>query len=123
MQSFFACLIFASMLPAVAFAEEWNNTDKLLVAGVEASLAIDWWQTRRIAASNGGYYETNAILGRHPSGAEVNRYFIASMALIPLAADLLPPTYRRALLGGTLALEIYVTSRNRGIVAKIALEK
>lgn len=47
-----------------------------------AMLAIDWWQTLAIARQPDSFYETNIILGKHPSAARVSCYFAVCIAVL-----------------------------------------
>jgi hypothetical protein len=53
------------------------------------TLVVDWLQTHEIAKNN-NYYETNKILGKHPSTGDVNRYFMSSILLTNIIGELLP---------------------------------
>jgi hypothetical protein len=76
-------IVFLTMLltagPAKAWAplESFDNRDKVFFT----LLAVDWLQTRDIAANPDRFYECNPILGEHPSLGEVDRYFITSVAI------------------------------------------
>ncbi|MDB5813502.1 MAG: hypothetical protein JWN23_619 [Rhodocyclales bacterium] len=47
----------------------------------------DWLQTRQIARDPDHWYETNALLGRHPSIGKVNNYFALTGALLYTACE------------------------------------
>ena len=66
------------MASARAETDAWNTTDKTLLVAVEASYYLDFRQTREIALNPLRYYETNQLLGRHPSIGRVNNYFLAT---------------------------------------------
>ncbi len=56
-------------------AQEWTQENTRWEQAYYVTHLIDWGQTQEIAR-NPDYYERNAILGRNPTEAEVNRYFI-----------------------------------------------
>jgi len=56
-------------------AGEYKPAQQVIVSGL---IIADWLQTREIARSD-EFYETNPILGRHPSQSEVNQYFLACL--------------------------------------------
>ncbi|HEY5899720.1 MAG TPA: hypothetical protein VIV54_19295 [Burkholderiales bacterium] len=93
-------------------AENWTTTDTVLLGGALATLAADWSQTRVIVGFPGLYYETNPVMGSHPSSGAVNRYFLAAVAGTAGLAYVLPVTYRRAFLGGIIVLESAVIVHN-----------
>jgi len=107
------------MLPALgepsvsAAPSDWTASDtkrQLIASGL---LGADWAQTRTIAKNPHQYYETNKILGRHPSVGLVNNYFATSMLTNILLANSLPPEYRKLLHYGTIGLEAFEVGRNK----------
>ena len=81
--------------------------------------AVDWHQTREIAAHPCAYYETNAILGRHPDAGMVNRHFIETEAAVLISAAVLPE-YRTTILGASAAIEAGFVAHNYHIGLKVA---
>ncbi len=76
-------------------ADPWSERDKYLEATYFVFHLTDWAQTRDIESrSNEGYYETNKVLGKHPSLDQVNGYFIATGLLHLGIVHLLPKEYR-----------------------------
>lgn len=55
-----------------------DPTTFILLAMMNLSIHFDHVQTLYIADHPAAYYETNPIIGRHPSRGRVNRWFIAS---------------------------------------------
>lgn len=45
-----------------------------------ALLVVDWLQTRHISSTD-QFYETNPILGEHPSRGNVNLYFATALLI------------------------------------------
>lgn len=74
---------------------------------------LDWAQTREIAANPDKYHERNPILGKHPSQAEVNRYFMLTGLGHYALSKMLPPEWAKPFQQGTIGLEGYVTGRNK----------
>lgn len=56
---------------------------------------LDWGQTRWIAKNPDRAWETNVLLGRHPSVGRVNNYFLATGVSLVAAHYLLPPEYAK----------------------------
>ena len=98
----------------------WNEKDTYWEMAYLAAHVADWGQTRDIASHCGAglYYETNPVLGRCPSTAWVNTYFIGTALLHMGVANALPTKYRRLFQGGTLAMELNYVNSN----AKIGLQ-
>ena len=109
-------------LPALAHAgaEGRENTAALLL------MAIDWRQTRVIAASpvhwvsvaegwQPAYHEANPLLGRRPSAGRVNGYFLALAAGYLLAQEALPEGTGRALRRVVITAEVGCVVNNFAI--------
>ena len=62
--------------------------DAILLAA-EISLAVDYQETRAISRHT-GCYEQNPMLGKHPSGAAINRHFVLSAIALPVVYYKLP---------------------------------
>ena len=91
--------------------------------GLELAFAmlmlIDYWQTRDIK-NHPGYYETNPLLGKHPSDARIRNYFIGATVAHAAITYALPEKYRPAWQWGTIGVEAAVVLHNKGIGLKIA---
>lgn len=85
----------------------------ILTAVLVALFLVDWSQTRFIAKNPALFYETNFILGKHPTVRKVNIYFGGWVAAVVVLAFSLPEPY--ALAAGALAtaLEAFITVRNQ----------
>ena len=120
-QILIALIALAVLLPLPA-AAQWDNwTTPQVAMGVVAlaAHAVDWSQTITIARNPDVWYETNPLLGRHPTVSEVNRHFLlGGLAVLALAAYL--PEYRLAILGAYAALEIGVASNNARLGIRMA---
>jgi len=94
-------LIFA--VPTKSYAgEPWDNTDKVLYTLDLAVTLMDYKQTMQIARegpdTNWNVYETNPILGKHPTEQEVTIYFVGREIMKYYIADYLKPSYRKIFL-------------------------
>jgi hypothetical protein len=74
--------------------------------------AIDMAQTLEIARCPKEYLETNTLLGDHPSQGAVVGYFLASHALMYLAADAMPHKWRKGFLAGGIAVSASFVQNN-----------
>ena len=93
-------LIALLLVSTQAFADEWRTADSYREGVFLGLHAWDYLQSRQIAKNPNppghAYYESNSLLGEHPSVAEVNRYFIISGLLQAGIAYKLPPPWREA---------------------------
>ena len=100
--------------------DPWTK-DQMLLQGTSLTLnIIDWGQTLDIVDKPGEYYETNPILGDHPSRAEVNRYFAASMLSKILITHLLPSDWRKYWLGLNIGVSGYYVHNNYRIGLRVS---
>ena len=111
-------LLVAAALSAPARASDWTTTERAMLASALVLHVADWSQTLQIADQPDRHFERNPILGRHPSRGEVNAYFSATALALVLLADALPQ-YRRAFLGGWIAVQAVVVHNNLGIGLRI----
>lgn len=105
---FLLCLV-----PSVSLAQ-W----KPLAASAATFTVIDWAQTRYIT-QHPQFYETNPILGKHPSIGRVNTYFAGALIGGTLLTLALPERDRKWFLGGVTALEVGVTAHNANIGIRV----
>lgn len=89
-------IILLLLITSTVHADEWTTADTKREAAYLTLHTVDWLQTRNIARSPDQFYETNAVLGKHPSIGQVNSYFIATAALQFAIARVLPAEYRSA---------------------------
>ena len=101
-------------------ADEWTTADTEREAAYLIVDAVDWAQTRDISRNPNKYYETNAILGKHPSIGSVNSYFIGMMLVHIGIVTIIPSSYRSTFQFTSIAYEAsYVVGNYRiGINAK-----
>jgi hypothetical protein len=98
------------LLPAGARAE-WTAADTHWQTAYLALHIVDWGQSRYIA-SHPELEEYNAILGRSPSVAAVDRYFAAAAIAHTAISYALPAEYRRWWQCLTIGLEMGITANN-----------
>ena len=102
------CCLGALAAPA---AEPWTTTDKTLAAAFWTTHMLDWAQTLDIER-HPGLYETNPLLGKHPTRGQINRHFVA-MGIAHLALEVyLPAKPRRIMESVTLGWQIRCVSGN-----------
>lgn len=95
----------------------WTKTDTTLELAGMGLTAVDWRQTTMIARNPATFYETNKILGLHPSVGFVNGYF-ALAVLHPAVSCLLPPVARHIWQVGTIIVEGSVVIQNERLGLK-----
>jgi len=75
-------------------ADKWSTQDVALeITWQVLHSLIDWPQTIHIA-KNPRYHEVNPLIGRHPSVAKVNVWFLTTALLHPVITHYLPKEYR-----------------------------
>lgn len=110
------CLLIAFAIVITGCATGgWTKEDTYRQAAVVAVSAVDWMQTRKIARNPERYYELNPILGRHPSEAEVDLYFAASIAAHTAVSMALPPDWREVWQYLSIGFEYSVVAHNFSI--------
>lgn len=103
--------IFLFLLSFNCLADDtWTREDSYREAVYLTITAVDWNQTLQIN-SNGGY-ETNPILGSHPSDAKINTLIPAAMLAHYYIATLLPTEYRKAWQYSFIIIEASAVSNN-----------
>lgn len=105
----YACIAIAALLTGCA---GWTKQDTYRQAAVMALLVVDHGQTLNIAKNPETFHENNPILGKHPSVAEVNRYFLAAYVLHPTVSAVLPTRQRRWWQWITIGVEAGVVAHN-----------
>ena len=95
--------------------DEWDPASKYLAGSALAATLADWSQTRYIAKHPDQFYETNRVLGKHPTTGKVDAYFAGSIALSYFIADQLPSNYRKIFLGGITVVEISFVNHNKSL--------
>ena len=107
-------------LPLTAHAfDPWDRTDKVLAGMYLLATATDWRQTVYIAHHPETTREINPILNEHPSEANVNQYFMASVAIKLLVAQVLPSKWRKVWLGSMFVVSGSLATYNASHGIKI----
>ena len=108
--------VLLSAVPVGAF-DPWSKQDAVLEATYLAVHLLDWGQTRDIVArEKEGYYEAaNPVLGKHPSMAAVNAWFIGSSLAHIGITHVLPKQARPWFQGVTLGIATGCVIRNYSI--------
>jgi len=94
-------------------------TPKIVTALLEGApptlLGLDWLQTSYIASHPKEFAELNPILGKHPSQADVNRYFVATMLLYGLGRMFLPDPWDKRMRDATIYVQAPNVARNAAV--------
>lgn len=84
----------------------------VLMGASTASLAIDWMQTRTIAKNPDRWYETNVVLGKHPSVDKVDIYFASVIAANIGLHWILPRDWQPYWYGAITSIELGYAAHN-----------
>jgi hypothetical protein len=91
----------------------WSKLQISEEIAVTSLLFIDYKQSLNIQMHQGNY-ETNILIGRHPSNNKIKGYFIGMEALqFGVAQEF--PIIRTKFLGGIIVVEGVVTARNKAL--------
>lgn len=102
------CLIAATVIHA---QDAWTTGDTVRESVVVGELGADWLQTLQIE-NYPDRHELNRMLPRRPSRATVNAYFLASIGVHVLIADLLPRKWREAYQYLAIGFEASIIAHN-----------
>ena len=100
------------------YKEDLTEVDKANIVLFNVLQGIDMLQTLEIA-NNDAYYETNKILGKHPSETEVVTYFIARGFAHYHATRMIPQRYRNLFHGYNVVYNYNVIRDNHEIGIRI----
>lgn len=106
-----AAVLILCLAASPTFAEDWTTVDTTRQAVYSALHVADWLQTRYIA-QHPAYYETNPILGKHPSVSIVDLYFVGTLIAHAVVSNLLEGKYRHIWQYATTALEATMVGNN-----------
>lgn len=100
-----------------ARAESFYEESQLTTSGTleltyQTVHLADWLQTLTIARNPERFYETNKVLGEHPSVSDVNRYFLSTAIGHALISHILPPTAARVWQGATITMQLGYVQQN-----------
>ena len=99
--------------------QPYNTQDLVLESTWIAIDAMDWLQTRNIARNPDQYYETNPILGKHPSVRQVNTYFALCVLGHIAATNILKRPYRTYLQVFSIGVSMQYVNNNYGLGIKM----
>jgi hypothetical protein len=106
---FYLCMI------TYCYAGWFEPFDKYDYAGqavVTGLLITDFGQTKYASEHPNLYYETNPILGKHPSVGKVELYFASWIVADALVSYALPKPWRTLWQLGTIGVEVAVIQNN-----------
>jgi hypothetical protein len=114
-------IMILATLSAPCYADNWTITDTAYQSIYSTLHVIDWGQTLYISKhkSSTSYYETNPIIGSHPSHDAVNLYFAGTLAGHAIVSYLLPKGYRRVWQCITIVIEAKTTVHNYNMGIKM----
>jgi hypothetical protein len=101
------------------FAGDWTTADTARQATFTGLAVIDWAQTRYIA-KHPEFYETNAVLGPHPSTGRVDLYFPVAIVGHAAISYILPPSWRQGWQYVWIGVETQKTTHNHSIGIKMS---
>jgi len=101
--------------------DPWTTTDTVLQVTYSALHIMDWSQTLHIARNSEKYYETNPILGEHPSTGRVNTYFAVTLLANTVIPMHLNKPYRNIWQGIWIINQYTYVQHNRRISIGITL--
>jgi hypothetical protein len=97
------------------------DTDWARVA-MNTAVVMDWAQTRDIH-NHEGLYESNKILGKYPSDAEINRFFILELLGYNLAGEyLISKKYKSYFYGGMALMHTDAVLHNYSMGVKFKFD-
>ena len=91
--------------------DDWTRGQLIMQGLTTFSYVLDWGQTLDIE-NHSNLYETNALLGDHPSRGEINTYFASLIITHILITHVLPSKYRMAWLTGTFVISVGYVNNN-----------
>lgn len=87
--------LFSNSIVHAEKKENWTKKDICLEVAWECLEVMDWGTSRNIIRRKSeGYYETNLILGKHPSMTKMDLYCIGWMIIHPIVTNYLPRPYK-----------------------------
>jgi hypothetical protein len=112
--------VITAAVPASAQESDgWTKRDWTLQIAYTSLHLVDWSQSLTIARNPTRHREANPILGPHPSVAEVNRYFGATLAAHWAVSALLPPKARGVWQCFTIVAEGRSVARNFSVGVRL----
>lgn len=102
------------LYPLWASASDWTEADANRQRLVLGTLYVDYKQTKDIK-NHKGMYETNPLLGRHPSDVRIRNYFLLAGVGHTALVYNMRPDMRRKVQYATIALQLAVILHNKQI--------
>lgn len=122
MKILFFLLLFCSSANAINlekyYQEPLTERDKKLIVTSTILQGIDMLQTLEIA-NNDNYYETNPILGKHPSEFQVITYFITRAFTLSELTKMTSQKYRGFVHAFNIAYNYDTVKKNHSIGIRI----
>lgn len=109
----FLCIILLWNSPVFAQTRAWTDEEKIWASSYVLASYVDYRTTSNMIGRP-GYYETNLILGRHPSQARLNIHFLTLVPLVLLGADYFEADRKKILIICTMT-EIVAGAHNLSI--------
>jgi hypothetical protein len=81
------------LLPSIAMGEPWSTSSKVMYGMSVIALGLDAYSTHEML-NKPNRYETNKILGPHPSDRQLATYAVSCSIIVWGIAYLLPERYR-----------------------------
>tara|TARA_Y100000114_G_C11634006_1_gene265822 strand:- start:254 stop:628 length:375 start_codon:yes stop_codon:yes gene_type:complete len=100
------------------YKEPLTEKDKSYIVASTILQGIDMLQTLEIA-NNDDYYETNPILGKHPSELEVITYFVARAFTLSELTKMTPQKYRGFTHAFNIVYNFDIVRKNHSIGIRI----
>ena len=101
-----------TLLAAPTYADSWTTEQKTVEAVYLTAMVLDFNQTLQIAAAED---EANPRLGTSPTDRQVEVYFVKSIAIHWVVADLLPSRWRTKFLYTTAGFQYAYVLHNHWI--------
>ena len=102
--------VFLASCASVPF-EDWDRGDTIRQTAFVGLLAVDAYQTHKLV-DDPRYYETNMILGEHPSDGSINLYMVGCAVGHTLVSGLLNSEWREAWQYVWIGAETYTVGSN-----------
>jgi hypothetical protein len=111
-------LVIALLGPRPAAAHDpWTTSNTILEATFVSAVFLDWQQTRwMLTRSPARFYETNPVLGQHPSIHKLDAMVGAAVAGHALVAFLLPEPFRSGWQLAFVVIETGMVSMNCSVL-------
>jgi hypothetical protein len=98
--------------PTPARADGWTRIDTALELGLVGLSVTDFAQTSWFLSHRPLAYETNPLLGRHPSRARIATFGAVALSSHAIVARLLPQPYRRLWQLAAIGMEVDAVTSN-----------